>query len=131
MDRTGFEAEVISDYENREKEELEGLTPEQTEKRKELLKMYDLFDIKTYQNARNVLEQLFAKYHKPLPDFTDYKPEGRDHAPIFMVKLNETITLKGKTYILNVEGVASKLKHAQIKAAEKACDILYLPYNKI
>ena len=75
MDRTGFEAEIISDYENRRKEELEGLTPEQTEERKELLKIYDLFDIKTNQNARNVLEQLFAKYHKSLPDFNDYKLE--------------------------------------------------------
>ena len=131
MDRTGFEEEVIYDFDNKGKKDLEGLTPEQIEERKNLLKIYGIFDIKTNQNARNVLEQLFAKMYITLPNFNDYDPEGQDHAPTFTVKLNETITLKGKTYFLIVEGVANKLKHAQIKAAEKACDILYLPYDKI
>lgn len=131
MDRTGFEEEVVYEFENKGKKDLEELTPEQILERNELLKIYGIFDIKTNQNARNVLEQLFAKMYISLPDFKDYDSEGQDHAPTYTVRLNETITLKGKTYTLKVEGFANKLKHAQIKAAEKACDILYLPYNKI
>ncbi len=131
MDRTGFEEEVIYDFENKGKKDLEGLTPEQIVERNELFKIYEIFGIKTNQNARNVLQQLFTKMYITLPDYKDYDPEGQDHAPTYIVRLNETITLKRKTYHLNVEGVASKLKHAQIKAAEKACDILYLPYIKI
>ena len=131
MDITGLEEEVINNYLNRGKEELEGLTPEQNEERAILNKIYEIFDIKTNQNARNVLEQLFAKKYRPLPVFNDYDREGQEHTPTFTVRLNETITLKGKIYHLNIEGVASKLKHTQIMAAEKACDIIYLPYNKI
>ena len=134
MERTGFEEEVINNYLNKGKEELEGLTQEQIEERNNLLNYYGFLDIKTNQNARNVLEQLFAKiYRSPdlLPDFNDFDKEGPDHAPTHTVRLNETITLKEKKYLLKVEGVAGKYKPAAIKAAEKACDILYLPYNKI
>jgi len=134
MEKTGFEEEVINNYLNKSKEELEGLTPEQIKEREELLKYYALLEIKTNQNAKNVLQQLYQKkYRSPhlLPDYDDFDKEGPDNDLTHTVRLNETISINGKTYELKTQGAAKKLKHAQIKAAEKACDIIYLPYNKI
>jgi len=134
MKKTGFEEEVINNYLNKGKEELVGLSLEQIGEREKLLEYYDLLEIKTNQNAKNVLQQLFQKkYSDPnlLPKYDDFDKEGPDNATTFTVRLNESISINGKTYELKVEGVASKLKHAEIKASEKACDILYLPYNKI
>ncbi len=134
MEKTGFEEEVINNYLNKGKEELEGLTPEQNEERENLHEYYALLKLKTNQNAKNVLQQLFQKKNRSpdlLPDYNDFDKEGSDNDPTFTVRLNESISLNGKNYELKVEGIASKLKHAQIKAAEKACDILYLLYNKI
>ncbi len=134
MEKTGFEEEVIKNYLNKGKEELKGLTSEQIEEREKLLEYYVLLGIKTNQNAKNVLQQLFQKkYRSPyiLPDYDEFNKEGADNDATFTVRLNESISINRKTYDLKVEGVASKLKHAEIKAAEKACDILYLPYNKI
>ncbi len=134
MEKTGFEKEVINNYLNKGNEELEGLTPEQIEEREKLLEYYALLEIKTNQNAKNVLQQLFQKKYGSayiLPNYEDFDKEGPDNAPIFTVRLSESLSINGKAYELKVEGFASKFKHAQIKAAEKACDILYLPYNKI
>jgi len=113
---------------------LEGLAPEQIKEREDLLEYYELLEIKTNQNAKNVLQQLFQKkYRSPhlLPNYNDFDKEGPDNDLTHTVRLNESISINGKPYELKVEGVAKKLKHAQIKAAENACDILYLPYNKI
>ncbi len=134
MEKTGFEEEVINNYLNKGKEELEGFTPEQLEEREKLLEYYDRLQIKTKQNAKNVLQQLFQKKYGSayiLPDYDDFDKVGTDNDPTFTVRLNESLSINEITYELKVEGVASKLKHAQIKAAEKACDILYLHYNKI
>lgn len=134
MEKIGFEEEVINNYLNKGKEELEGLTQEQIEEREKLLEIYTLLEINTNQNAKNVLQELFQKiYGSPqlLPNYDDFDKEGPDNAATFTVRLNESLSIKGKTYGLKVESIASKLRHAEIKAAEKACDILYLPYNKI
>ncbi len=134
MEKTGFEEEVITNYLNKGKEELVGLTPEQIEEREKLLEYYDLLKIKTNQNAKNVLQQLFQKNYGSayfLPNYDDFDKEGPDNALTFTVRLCESLSINGKAYDINVEGISSKFKHAQIKAAEKACDILYLPYNKI
>ncbi|MHA1377846.1 MAG: ribonuclease III domain-containing protein [Candidatus Helarchaeota archaeon] len=133
MDKTGFEEEVIKNYIDRGKEKLKGLTQEQLKERENLISYYKELGIKANLNARNVLEQLFAKiYRSPErpPKFEDFVKQGPDHSPTFTVRLNETITIKGKTYHLIVEGTAISKKIAAIKAAEKACDILYLLYNK-
>ena len=134
MENTGFEQEVIDNYLNKGKETLEGLTPKQIKERENLLENYALKGIKTNQNAKNVLQQLFQKtymFPELLPNYGIFDREGPDNAPTFRVRLDESISINKKIYELKVEGVASKLKHAQIKAAEKACDILYLHYNKI
>jgi len=134
MEKTRFEKEVINNYLNKGNEEIEGLTPEQIGERKELPEYYALLEIKTNQNAKNVLQQLFQKkyrYPSLLPDYSDVDKEGPDNDIIHTVRLNESISIIGKMYELKVEGVAKKIRHAEIKAAEKACDILYLPYNKI
>ena len=134
MERTGFEEEVISNFLNKGIKELEGLTPEQIQEREKLLEYYDLLQIKTNQNAKNVLQQLFQKKYGSaffLPNYDDFDKVGPDHAPTFTVRLNESLSIKGKDYEIKTEGIAIKFKHAKIKAAEKACDILYLSYNKI
>ncbi|MBD3228185.1 MAG: hypothetical protein GF329_08345 [Candidatus Lokiarchaeota archaeon] len=134
MEKTGLEEKVIDNYLNKGKEDLDGLSPEEVEQIIDLRDFYDSLDIKTNQNARNVLEQLFNKiYSSPdrLPNFDEFDKKGPDHAPIFTVRLNESITIKGKTFNLRVKGRAGSLKRAQMKAAEKACDILHLSYNKI
>lgn len=134
MKKTGLEEQVISNYFSREQEKLEGLTQAQIEERDKLLEYYDILDIKTNQNAKNVLQQLFQKiYRSPqlIPDYYESDPEGPENKPIHTVRLTETISIKGKTYHLNVKGIANKKTTAEIKAAEKACDLLYLPYIKI
>ena len=134
MEKTGFEEDIISNYLNKGKEELVGLSLEQIGEREKLLEYYDLLKIKTNENAKNVLQQLFQKKYGSaflLPNYDDFDKDGPDNAPTFTIRLTESISINEKTYELKVEGIASKLKHAQIKAAEKACDILYLPYNKI
>lgn len=134
MEKTGFEEEVITNYLNKGKEEVEGLTSEQIEEREKLVEYYDLLNIKTNQNAKNVLQQLFQKKYGSaylLPNYNNFDREGPDNAPTFTVRLIESLIINGKTYDVKTEGISSKFKHAQIKAAEKACDILYLPYNKI
>lgn len=134
MEKTGYEEDVINNYLKKGEEELKGLTQEQLKERKNLQDYYNLIGIKTNQNARNVLQQLFAKIYKSpdlLPKYDDFNKKGNEHKPEYTVKLNETITINEKKYLLTVEGVASQLGIAAIKAAEKACDILFLPYNKI
>lgn len=134
MKKTGFEEQVISNYFNREQEKLEGLTQVQIDERKKLLEYYDILNIKTNQNAKNVLQQLFQKINRSpqlLPDYYDSDQKGPDNKLEFTIELNETISIKGKTYHLKVKGIANKKRIATIKAAEKACDLLYLPYIKI
>ena len=134
MERTGLEEEVIDNIRTRGQEELESLTSEQIEERRVLRSYYDFLDIKINQNARNVLQQLFQKMYKSsdnLPDYNDFTKEGSDKCPTYTVRLNETISIKGNIYELKFDGVASKLKEAEIKAAEQVCDLLHLPYNKI
>ncbi len=134
MEKTCFEEEVINNYFNKGKEELKGLTREQIKEREELQDYYTKLKIQTNQNAKNVLQQLFQKkYGSPhiLPDYSDFDKEGPDNDPIFTVRLNESISISGKKYELKVEGIGSKLKIAEIKAAEKACDLIFLRYNRI
>lgn len=134
MNKTSIEEEVINNYLNNEKEGLKELLPEQIEERGNLREYYTLLKINTNQNAKNVLQQLFQKIYRaphPLPNYKIFHIEGPDNAVTFTVKLNESLSVNEKIYDLKVMGVASKIKNAQIRAAEKACDILYLPYNKI
>jgi len=134
MEKAGFEEKVINNYLYKGKEELKGLTQEQIKEREGLLEYYALLKIKTNQNAKNVLQQLFQKIYKSpdlLPDYTNFDKEGPDNTPTFTVRLNESISIRGKTYELKVEGVAGKQRIAEIKAAEKACDLIYLRCNKI
>lgn len=134
MKKTGFEEEVTNNYLNKGKEELKGLAQDQIKKREELLNYYAQLKIQTNQNAKNVLQQLFQKKYGSsyiLPDYSDFDKEGPDNSPIFTVRLNESISINGKKFELKVEGIAGKLKIAEIKAAEKACDLIFLRYNKI
>ncbi|MEE9379048.1 MAG: ribonuclease III domain-containing protein [Candidatus Lokiarchaeia archaeon] len=134
MEKTGVEEEVINNYLIKGKEELKGLTQEQIKEREGLLEYYALLKIKTNQNAKNVLQQLFQKEYKSpdlLPDYNDFDKEGPANEPTFTVRLNESISIRGKTYKLKVKEFAGKQRIAEIKAAEKACDLIYLRYNKI
>ncbi|MBD3353036.1 MAG: hypothetical protein GF364_16265 [Candidatus Lokiarchaeota archaeon] len=133
MKKTKIEDTLLSSHLDTESIENDQLTPSQIEERKTLRRYYESIEIKTDQNARNVLEQLFAKvYGDPsmLPDFNDFEKTETVDGPRFIVRLNETIILLEKKYYLHTEGVARRYKLAQIRAAEKACDMIYLPYTK-
>jgi len=134
MEKTGFEKDLFDNFFNHHDNESKDLTPEEIEEKKRLTAYYDSKGINRNQNAKNVLQELFQAYYKPLKIYPNYfliEERGPDHSKTFKVALKESIKLLGKTYWLKVEAEAKKKSHAEIKASEKACDIIYLSYNKI
>ncbi|MHA1672442.1 MAG: ribonuclease III family protein [Promethearchaeota archaeon] len=86
-------------------------------------RIYDDWGL-TVKNAKSLLQELCQKQGANLPEYTEMERNGPDHKPIFRVEVSGVIFEKSVSAI----GEGSTKKIAQIKAAEKLCDRIFLKY---
>ncbi len=84
---------------------------------------------KLNKNAKNMIQEYCQKRSLPKPEYTLISKEGSDHEPIFTVEVSARVIINGKIEIKTANGMGSTKKSAEIKAAEKICDILKLNYS--
>jgi len=102
-------------------------TPENAQAREAYLKFYHDLGL-TPKNAKNTLQELCQKQNLPLPEYEELKRNGPNHEPFFQVKV--TAKLFKKQPFLNYSAIGEGRKKciAEMKAAERLCDQIFLPY---
>ncbi|KKL65990.1 hypothetical protein LCGC14_2149440, partial [marine sediment metagenome] len=81
------------------------------------------------KNAKNVLQEYCQKKYVPNPEYDLISQEGLDHKPLFTVEASVRVVINGKIQVEAADGIGTTKKAAEIKAAEKICDLLELNYN--
>ncbi len=114
--------------EPRKKKVLAPSTPEEAQNREAYLKFYQDLGL-TPKNAKNTLQELCQKQNLPLPEYEEVKREGPDHEPFFQVKVTAKLFNKIPLLTYTAIGEGRKKGIAEIKAAEKLCDQIFLPYS--
>ena len=84
---------------------------------------------KINKNAKNVLQEYCQKKYVPNPEYDLISQEGLDHKPLFTVEASVRVVINGKIQVEAADGIGTTKKAAEIKAAEKICDLLELNYN--
>lgn len=80
------------------------------------------------QNPRNVLQEYCQKFYYPPPKYRLIKSEGPTHEPIYTVAVIGEVGINDKDVRLYLTAEGSTKTLAELKAAEKACDMLELKY---
>ena len=81
------------------------------------------------RNAKNILQEYYQKFYYPLPEYKLIKKEEALHKPLFTVAVIGEVGKNLKTEDLYLTGEGPSRIYAELKAAEKACDMLGLKYN--
>ncbi len=95
---------------------------------KNYLDYYKKLEI-SHKNAKSVLQELCQKQGLDLPKYQVIERAGPDHNPIFLVKVSCTVFPGPPKQVEQAIGRAKSKRLAEIRAAEKICDTIYLEYN--
>ncbi|MHA1339418.1 MAG: ribonuclease III family protein [Promethearchaeota archaeon] len=80
------------------------------------------------KNAKNVLQELCQKTNNPLPTYELIKEIGPDHDKQFIVRVTAQIRIGNQNNTFTAIGTGKSKKQAELNAAKKLCDKIYLPY---
>jgi ribonuclease III len=103
------------------------LTSEETQNRDELLQFYQTLGL-TKKNAKSMLQELCQKQKLPIPTYKLLERKGPDHDPVFHVKVSGVFFQGPPLWNRHAIGEGKNKKEAEINAAEKLCNELYLEY---
>ncbi len=76
------------------------------------------------RNAKNTLQEYCQKFFYPLPEYKLIRKEGELLNPLFIVAVIGEVGINYKTEKLYTTGEGRARVFAELKAAEKACDML-------
>ncbi len=81
------------------------------------------------RNAKNALQELCQKQNLPIPTYEEVTRTGPDHRPQFRVRLVLRPFARDPAAVYKATGEGLNRKAAEIQAAERLCDQIFLPYT--
>ncbi|MCF2141343.1 MAG: hypothetical protein K9W44_14890 [Candidatus Lokiarchaeota archaeon] len=103
------------------------LSPEDEQNKEELKQFYRSIGL-TPKNAKSMLQELNQKQGLDLPNYELIEHFGPDHNPTFRVKVSGIFFTGPPKWTRSAIGEGKSKKIAEIRAAEKLCDQIYLDY---
>jgi ribonuclease-3 len=103
------------------------MTAEQKQNKDAMLQFYKQLGL-TAKNAKSLLQELCQKQNLPIPEYTLLERIGPDHDPVFRVKVSAILFNRPPSWTYSEIGEGKSKKIAELKAAEKLCNKVFLNY---
>ncbi|WP_457557958.1 ribonuclease III family protein [Candidatus Harpocratesius sp.] len=103
------------------------LSPEDVENKAQNQVFYKSLGL-TPKNAKSMLQELCQKQSLEIPKYTLIEQSGPEHNPLFRVKVSAILFAGPPQWVRMAIGEGSNKKTAEINAAERLCDQIFLEY---
>ncbi len=140
MERTGFEQKVMDKFFGADNTIIHNLSEEEQIKFQKLQEYYLIIQLDTKQDAISILQDLSQKQWRGdffRPEYIKVNESGLPPNKIFEYKVEVKLNFKSSDNIFKILknlktvegfGKSSRVKSAKIKAAQDACDKIFLSY---